>query len=210
MARDLTGEVFGQWTVISFEVLKKPHRYYNCRCSCGTERVVQGPSLICGASVSCGCTKGEKIRQARTKHSASGHPAYSSWGAMKARCQRPTSEAYPLYGGRGIRVCERWQKFENFWVDMGATWAPGLTIERDDVNGNYEPSNCRWATMLEQGANKRDSVLIETPWGTLHQSEAARRAGISLGSLIHRMKHGWPKETWFLPPSRGAKCPASR
>lgn len=198
----MLGRTFGQWTVVSFAFVKKPHKYYNCRCSCGTERPVQGPSLKAGTSASCGCTKGQKISKARTTHGSCSHPAYQSWTAMRRRCQDSTFTGYRNYGARGITVCDKWQTFEGFWADMGASWALGLTIERNDVNGNYAPENCRWATYEEQASNRRVNVILDTPWGKITQAEAARRAGISLGSLIHRMKSGWPKELWLMPSTR--------
>jgi hypothetical protein len=202
MATEMVGRTFGRWTVVSFAFAKPPHKYWNCRCECGTERPVQGPSLIRGTSVSCGCTKGAAISAAKTKHGQCAHPAYQSWSAMRRRCYDPSFAAYPWYGACGIKICDKWQTFEGFWEDMGSTWARGLTIERNKNEEGYTVQNCRWATRLEQGQNKSNSHLLETPWGRLSQNEAARRAGISIGSLVHRQKAGWPPETWFLPSSR--------
>lgn len=207
MNNQMDGQIFGRWTVVSFAFARPPHRYYNCRCVCGVERAVQGPSLVSGVSRSCGCLRREVSRNIRVKHDSCGHPAYQSWTAMRRRCQDKNMTAYSNYGGRGISVCAEWQTFEGFWEDMGALWRQGLTIERNDNDGNYEPGNCRWATYKEQSHNKRNTVLVDTPWGLLAQSEAARRGGISLGALIHRMKTGWPKELWFSPSIRATKQP---
>lgn len=198
---DIVGQKFNRWTALSFEGKRGAHKMYLCRCECGTEKLVQRNSLVDGKTKSCGCFRDERSRKRFTKHGMNGHPAYESWSGMKKRCYIPSTRTFQHYGGRGITVCAEWHSFENFWRDMGAAWAPGLEIERIDVNGNYEPDNCRWATNQEQANNKRTNVFLDTPWGRLTQIEAARMANISLGALIHRMKAGWPKETWFLPPS---------
>jgi hypothetical protein len=136
----------------------------------------------------------------RFKHGMSNHPVYHSWAAMKNRCQNENAEDYRWYGGRGIKVCERWlEGFENFRDDMLPTWAAGLTIERDDVNGNYELSNCRWATQLEQAHNKTNNVILDTPWGQMCLAEAAERVGIHATSLKERIDAGWSQDRLYSP-----------
>ncbi len=103
-------------------------------------------SLKSGNTKACGCL--------HKTHGMSEHPLYSVWGQMKERCQKPTNQAYKNYGGRGISVCERWESFENFLFDIGIP-PKGLTLERMDNDGNYEPGNCKWATRSEQRANQR-------------------------------------------------------
>lgn len=202
MVKQIIGQSFGRWTVVSFAFAKPPHDYFNCRCVCGNERPVQGWSLVYGKTISCGCWRREVNSALHATHRSCSHPAYKTWTAMKKRCENSASQNYKDYGGRGISVCDQWQSFEGFWKDMGLTWKQGLTIERMNNDGNYEPGNCRWATMLEQAQNKRNSVIIDTPWGPLAQNAASRRGNISLGALIHRMKSGWPKELWFMPSTR--------
>ena len=111
---------------------------------------------------------------------------------MLGRCGNPNNPAFHNYGARGIRVCERWLKFENFRDDMLPTWRPGLTLERTNNNGNYEPGNCYWATWKEQGRNKRNNRLIDTPWGRMTLADAAQRSGVSPATLAWRLK--------FVPP----------
>lgn len=136
-----------------------------CRCDCGQEIWVPVGNLQTGNSKSCGCTKPERIRIARTTHGQSnqrstGRPAtreYNSWTSMIARCLNTTNHKYPDYGGRGITVCRRWiDSFEAFYADMGPR-PPNTTLDRfpNNATGNYEPGNCRWATPLEQRLNQR-------------------------------------------------------
>lgn len=204
---NIDGQMFGRWSVIRFSHLKPPHRYFVCRCECGTEKVVQGNSLTSGTTRSCGCLRRERSRENRLTHGMSSHPMYLGWEAMKRRCASNTPATKKIYKDRGIVVCERWKdSFEAFRDDMGPKWAPGLTLDRIDNEKGYEPSNCRWATASMQARNKRINVYIETPWGTMLRADAAARAGISVGALIHRMQNGWPQETWFLPSTRAEKA----
>lgn len=118
-----------------------------CRCDCGNERVVLGIQLRSGTVRSCGCNK--------VKHHRASEAIYKRWCGMVARCSNPKHVAYPLYGGRGIRVCERWLSFENFYADMGECPRPGMSLDRIDVNGEYSPANVRWADSKTQRNNQR-------------------------------------------------------
>lgn len=183
---DLTGKRFDHWTVLGFGEIRDGKNYWLCRCDCPdkTERMVFGPSLMRGVSHSCGCHRkivsAEKMRRLQERMKLEGwHPrtthgmAYSaenrSWRKMKERCLNPKTQFYANYGGRGITICERWlNSFENFIADVGPRPSAKHSLDRIDVNGNYEPGNVRWADGIEQAANTRrkrvenfsDAVLL--------------------------------------------------
>ena len=205
MAIDLlSGMKFGRYLVQSRADNKKGQAHWNCICDCGNERVVNHYNLKKGSAKSCGCLRNEKFIERITKHSLASHPLYQAYYDMRTRCYNPKSQRYDAYGKRGIVVCDRWTHpengFLNFCDDMQPTWQKGLTIDRKEVNGNYEPDNCKWSTKREQAQNKRTNRMIETPWGTLCLQEASRRANLSRSAISLRIDAGWPQERWFDPP----------
>jgi len=119
--------------------------------------------------------------------------------SMIARCTNQNEPIYPYYGARGVKICQRWlESFENFHADMFPSYQSHLTIERKDVNGDYEPSNCIWATRVAQARNRRSNVVIDTPWGRMTITEAGERAGFKKGVLQSRVQAmNWPPERWF-------------
>lgn len=132
-----------------------------CGCECGNTVVLCANKLRSGNNKSCGCLKRTVLGDAVRKHGRANSRitgyadrTYGIWQAMRGRCLNPNNVRWAAYGGRGIKICKRWEKFENFLSDMGEA-PPGLTLERKDVNGDYKPSNCCWATWLEQARNKR-------------------------------------------------------
>lgn len=200
---ELTGKTFGRWKVAGYAKTVSGFAYWKCICECGVERDIMGLNLRSGKTTSCGCYQREVTSKVRSKHKQVGHPLYICWTGIKDRCSNPNTMCFKHYGGRGIKVCDRWlSDFWNFWDDMASGWRPGLSIDRIDVNGNYEPSNCRWATQKEQTRNKRNSVLIDTPLGKMTIAEAAERSGMSQTAIKYRVFSDWPKDQLLDPTKR--------
>lgn len=179
--------------------------HWLCRCDCGTEKYVSGYRMRKGITKSCGCLKREFGTRVR-KHGMSGSRIYKIWCDMKARCYDKHRMYYYLYGGRGITVCREWREFENFIRDMGEPPTQKHTIDRIDPNGNYEPSNCRWATMKEQANNTRSNRMITHKGETRTMSQWADEAGMSSDNIKDRLnKLGWTVEKALSTPLNKCK-----
>jgi hypothetical protein len=165
------GVKFGKLTAISEAApkIRKDRgttvRRMLCRCECGAEKVVAVPDLRSGNTVSCGCSAPAARRAASITHGMSQSTSrggkatteYQIWNGMHGRCKLPKHASYKYYGARGVKVCERWASFENFYADMGPRPSKKHSLDREDNNGDYTPENCRWATGKEQFANSRVS-----------------------------------------------------
>ena len=194
--KDYTGQRCTYLTAIRDVGSTGKKRLWLCRCDCGREITITGAAFNKRQHQSCGCRKNELIGKALTRHGLSKHPLHAVWNSMWARCTRTNHPAFRNYGGRGITVCKRWKKFENFWSDMSPTYQPGLTLERKNNNRGYTLGNCVWASRQQQARNRRSNRMINTPWGTLTVQEANRRAGFGWGTLSYRIHHGWPEKDW--------------
>jgi hypothetical protein len=163
---EMTGRVFGRWTVLGRDLERKSRfTYWICRCSCPAQPVksIQGTALRTGSSLSCGCYRAERVSEAKTRHGMNKTPLHNAWMAMIQRCEDTNYWAYAAYGGRGIKVCERWrgsEGFAQFLADMGERPAGNYSIDRIDNDGDYRPDNCRWATKKEQARNRRNTLFI--------------------------------------------------
>lgn len=152
---DLTGRTCGRWLVLYRAPNIGRRTAWWCECDCGAFRVVLTQSLRNGSSASCGCLKRERMSGVMAVHRACGTREYNSWQNMIQRCTNVNRKEYANYGGRGITVCPEWRlSFEAFYKDMGPR-PEGMTLDRADNEGNYEPGNCRWATRSQQNHNQR-------------------------------------------------------
>lgn len=193
-----SGDRFGRLTIL-FELEKrKEMRYFRCKCDCGNDGDYRFVSLSAGVIKSCGCLRNEQNRTVAIKHGLSGSSLYNSWHSMKQRCLNPKCAVYKYYGGRGIKICEEWFDFEPFkdWA-MANGYQKGLTIERVNVNGGYEPTNCKWITKRDQTRNTRRNVIIEFNGERLCVKDWAIKLGISNSAMQNRLRE-WPLERALL------------
>lgn len=198
----MSGFRSGKLTVIARAKNRNLKRaYWLCRCDCGRNRIVMGKYLRQREVKSCGCLNRQPLKGPQFKH---GHAnagkitiTYTTWSGMIQRCLNPKNNQYYRYGNRGIRVCERWLKFENFLRDMGPR-PQGRTLDRIKNAGNYEPGNCRWATPKEQSSNSSKPRLITHQDKTHNLTEWAKKIGISPATLSVRLKK-WPIEKALMP-----------
>lgn len=189
--KDLTGQRFERWTVVGPSPVVRRSRRRLCKCDCGAEREVVGASLVNGSSRSCGCLQRSVAAAQSTLHGGVGTPEYAAWKHMKERCYNPNENRYSRYGGRGIVVCDRWlSNFENFFADLGPRPSSRHSIDRIDVNGNYEPGNVRWATAATQSRNKECTAFIDYRGRIVRIDELARELGVKENTLHKRAQRG--------------------
>ncbi len=202
----LIGKQFGRYTVISI-TQKRGRQHCNCRCICGNESVVDPYHLKHGNALSCGCLKSEITAARNTTHGLVRVPEYKVWRAIKDRCLNPKDKRHADYGGRGIVICERWRNsFENFYADMGQRPSPTHSIDRINNDGNYEPSNCRWATRSEQAHNTRVSRTVEYQGQSHNLTALARMLGLNPGTFHYFIiKHGLSVEETIIRMAK-LKC----
>ena len=185
--KDMTGQVFGKLTVQKLAGFASGNRVvWECLCKCGETSLVTGKNLRSGNAMSCGC--------ARWTHGMSKTPTYRCWIDLLRRCTNPTTQRFASYGGRGIKICKRWEVFENFLADMGPRPSKGYSIDRIDNDGNYEPGNCRWATHKEQCNNTRKTLRITFNGETRTFVEWCEITGLSYEKLRCRLRRGWSVE----------------
>lgn len=212
-SRDLTGMKFGEWTVLEKIGSNKNQKIeWKCRCSCGNAGVITTSQLISGKSKCCKDCAYKIVGNKNRKHGMSEDRIYKIYTGMKIRCYDENIEHFDKYGGRGIKICDEWlgdKGFENFykWA-MANGYKEGLTIDRINVNGNYEPSNCRWVAKKEQANNRRTNVFITVDGVKMTTAQAAEKYGVKYETLRSRIKSGYSpdiavrKGLW----ERGNKC----
>lgn len=211
-ARNSIGHKYGRLTITQYVGLlhhKEGNKSWatlvECLCDCGTVKQVAYGMLRSGQTKSCGCyareTSSDRCKSYRT-HQMTGTPTYRTWRSMIGRCTKSNYKKYELYGGRGITVCDKWSaSFESFLADMGER-PTGMTLDRyPNQNGNYEPGNCRWATVAEQNRNRRNNVLITYRGRTMTAPEWARETGLNHQLIWRRARRGIQGDDLFAPIS---------
>lgn len=197
----MIGNTFGRLEVIgSAPDHVRRYRRWTVRCVCGEEFMVLEDNLKAGKSQSCGCLNRERTSQANRRHGRTYTRTWNAWTNMRKRCA-PGSKWHVWYAARGIKVCQRWVQFENFYTDMGEC-PPKYSIDRIDVNGDYELSNCRWATWAEQMRNRRSNHYIECNGDRLIIEDWARKTGIPSKTIHQRIRYGWSEERAVSTPVR--------
>jgi len=184
---DITGQKFGRLLVVS-RIPSKGEAKWRCVCDCGRETTALGHHLRKRLKQSCGCKHLENV----TKHGGSYSITYSSWKAMKSRCLNVRNVMYYMYGGSGIKVCDRWMDFGNFLADMGERPSTEYSLDRfPNCEGDYEPGNCRWATAKQQANNRADNHRITHKGETKTLMEWSESIGQPFSFLVGRLKAGW-------------------
>ena len=203
---DLTGQKFGRLTVIKRVKNQNKTRsaYWLCQCECGNTTVVSSPNLKNKHAMSCGCLQQESRLTHSIKHGLSKTRLYKIYLGMKKRCYNKKYFQFQHYGGRGIKICDEWlDNFMNFynWA-MTNGYTDELTIDRIDVNGNYEPSNCRWVTPHQQSNNTRTNRLITYNNKTHTMAEWAKITGLTYSAIQHRLDRNWSIEKTLTTPQK--------
>lgn len=184
-AKDISDMTFGYIKVLGFSHVKHRQVYWNCICKCGRKLIINGISLRAGHTKSCGCMK-------NVKHHLTSHQLFRVWNSMKGRCGNKNNKSYKDYGGRGIQVCQEWyydfMSFYDWSINNG--YKKGSSIDRIDVNGNYEPSNCRWIPMSLQAGNKRNTIRINYRDKEYTLPELSKITGLKRYILYHKYKRG--------------------
>lgn len=216
--KDLTGKKFGKLTVLNLHHKEKFFRndrkrfeskyFWLCKCDCGNEKIIEGKSIRSGRTRSCGCLNKEIIKNIATrnkKHGLKNTRLYRIWQNMKARCQIKNTENYHYYGKRGIKVCDEWKNNLLLFYEwaMNNGYQDNLTIDRIDINGNYEPANCRWVDMKTQNKNRRNNRNITYQGKTKTLAEWSEIKNVSANTMLARIdKLGRSIEKAFTTPVR--------
>lgn len=202
--KDITDQTFTRLTARNLHGKRGSQMLWDCDCSCGGKAVVTTSHLLNGHTQSCGCLQRERTGISHTKHGMRHTRIWNAWSNMKNRCENPKNWNYYKYGARGIKVCERWQSFENFYTDMGDPPSPKHSLDRyPEQNGNYEPGNVRWATAKMQTNNLRSNRLL-TYNGETHTMQGwCDKLGIGQGTLSTRLNRlKWSVERALSEPVR--------
>ena len=183
--RDWADHRLGRLVVMRLLGRRNGSTIWSALCDCGVSIEIASGDIKKGKIKSCGCYRKDRT----TRHGYSGTRIYYSWGGMIQRCSNPNNRNYGQYGAKGIKVCPRWLKFENFLADMGERPA-GTTLDRRDGNKDYTPNNCRWSTIEQQARNKKNNIFVNVNNAVMCIADASRLLGISFGAVTYRVQKG--------------------
>jgi len=218
VAENLTGQKFGRLTAIEDIGKTTKGRVWRCVCECGQETKGVSAQLKQGHKKSCGCLHADSAKIAGIKQRTHGYTAvgkkwtsseYGVWMSMKARCGNPKTASYKRYGGRGIMVCDRWMKFDNFIQDMGPRPTNKHSLDRIDTNKGYEPGNCRWADQMQQAQTRTNVRHIHAFGETMTAAMWERKTGITALTIRNRIDAGWPPEEAVIKPKKAKNANAA-
>ncbi len=203
--QDLKGKRFGRLKVLlksedfpKADGGKEPG--WVCRCDCGKTVRVRAYTLLNGRTTSCRCRQKEWAKQRFTTHGLTRTRIYRIWNGIKTRTNNPNTIAFHCYGGRGIKMCKRWERsFENFVKDMGMPPTQKHCIDRKDCNDGYNPKNCRWVTQKEQTRNSRSNVVLALNGVSKCMGQWAEDSGVKYMTLYHRLARGWSLKKALTP-----------
>lgn len=206
---ELAGKRFGRLVALEKVGAGNTIARWKCRCDCGADCEVRAANLVNGHTQSCGCLQRERTSETKTVHGHYHGPdgkrskLYGVWNQMKQRCQNTRNGSYENCGGRGITVCDEWQDFRPFraWALVNG-YREGLSIDRIDNDGDYEPSNCRWTDRTAQAVNRRSAVFLTYDGRTLPIREWAEETGIEAHILRQRLRRGWTAHRVLTQPVR--------
>jgi len=195
------GQRYGRLVAVAFHSRgRRGKSIWTFQCDCGAQAVAKMDNVRGGNTSSCGCLLREWEMTGKVTHGRSASAEYQIWENMLSRCLNPNVSRYARYGGRGIKICERWLTFANFYADMGPR-PPGMTLERIDNDGNYEPSNVRWATRKEQECNKSTTIKVVLNGHEMTLSDACRATGVSYNAVRKRISYrGWSVDKALSTP----------
>ena len=194
VVRELSGSVFGYLTVQHRIGSRSGKAVWLCSCVCGAAKEVLSHNLRSGSTTSCGCRRNAQLARRSTTHGMSKHPIYASWHSMRERCDNPKHPCYLAYGGRGITVCEEWRSFSGFLRDMGASYFPGATVDREDMDEGYSLGNCRWLPAEVNRKIKRNCIYVTYRHRRRRLRDLAVSRGLEYSKVYYRYRQGYSVE----------------
>lgn len=203
-ATNLKGQRFGRLLVVGPIEVRRSYVYWHAKCECGKDVEIRSSHLLDGSTQSCGCWRKERGASQSTVHGLYRSRIYKIWAGIKSRCNNPNDLGYRNYGGRGVTICQKWNdSFVAFNADVAMLAGyndPSLSLDRINNDGNYEPSNVRWATNAQQRRNSRQNHMLTHKGKTQCLVDWAIECGLTHTLLSQRLKMGWELERALITP----------